>query len=418
VRLTCCHIITLLILCVAAQGQGDYLVRGRVVDAATGKTIEKVNIQIQGTYSGTTTSMEGEFHFTVSSLPITLIFSHISYETKTMEITAFDAKEKFTVQLFTRINLLKEALVTSQHKFASAESVITVLDFYCIDENILILLFNHTKKTHELVLTNPFFDTIAYSGKYTEKNKPQFLHQDCLRECHVYDKDFARQVVIRDSIILLMYTVHTAKFHQTLDDCLFETRNFVVFEKQLNDYYQQFYGLHKETSDERMILSADEMKKARALGEEINFIISHPEFYTDIGAAIRFEREIMFKPSYKVLKKIGDSVYYFNHLSASIDIYDSDLWYQTSIPISYHEQRQWQKEILVDPIEDKAYTTFRHGGKYELHEINLEDGNVEYVTTIPFAFPYKIMVNNGFLYVLYRNLASSWDKKSLYWIRL
>jgi hypothetical protein len=126
----------------------------------------------------------------------------------------------------------------------------------------------------------------------------------------------------------------------------------------------------------------------------------------------------MFRPAYKVLERIGDSVYFFNHISSSIDIYDQDLYYQKSHPIDYHKQRQWEQEILVDAVEKKAYTTFRYRGKYDLYEINLNNGSIRYTMTIPFAFPYKIMINNGFLYVLYRNKASSWDKKSLYWIRL
>jgi hypothetical protein len=234
----------------------------------------------------------------------------------------------------------------------------------------------------------------------------------------VYDKKNARQVIVKDSVLNLEFVVSSDKFHQTLDDCLFETRNYVVFEEELHDYYQRFYCLHKESGARRYILSADEIEKAKALNEEIVHILSHPEFYSDIGAAIRFEREIMFKPSLKVLKRIGDSVFYFNHISSSIDIYDNDLWYQSSVPIDYHEQRQWEKEILVDAIGQKAYTTFRYRGKYDLYEINLDDGSISYTMTIPFAFPYKIMINNGFLYALYRNRASSWDKKSLYWIRL
>ena len=394
------------------------MIKGRVVDAVSGQTVEKVNILVRGTYQGTTTSMEGNFSLTLESLPVTLVISHITYETKTVVITPDMAGQSLKILLYPRINLMKEALVTSQHKFVSAGNVITVLDFNFIDENILILLFNHSTNTHELVLTDPFFDTIACSGRFTDKNRPQFLFKDCLGECHVYDNKSDRQVILEDSVLKLEFVVTTNKFHQTLDDCLFETMNYVVFEEQLHDYYQRFYCLHKESGARRYILSAVEIEKAKALNEEITHILSHPEFYSDIGAAIRLEREIMFRPSLKVLKIIGDSVYYFNHFASSIDIYDNDLWYQSSIPIDYHEQRQWEKEILVDAIEQKAYTTFRYRGKYDLYEINLDDGSISFTMTIPFAFPYKIMINNGFLYALYRNRASSWDKKSLYWIRL
>ncbi|MEA3477743.1 MAG: carboxypeptidase-like regulatory domain-containing protein [Bacteroidota bacterium] len=414
----CIYILTFLFLVNAICGQDQHTIKGRVVDAISYQPVDKVNVLIHGTYRGTSTDAEGYYELQVISLPLTLVFSHISYESRTIEISPADHIQAFDIQLLPKVNLLKEALIISQHKFSSGKDVISVMDFNFIDENILILLFNHSKKTYELVLTDPFFDTIAYSGKFSEKNNMKYLSRDCLGICHVYDKHFAHQVELADSQLLLRHPVSTDKFHKTLDDCLFETSKQVVFQTTFNKYNQQFYCIDKETDLKRTILSAYEIQKARALNEQITFILTHPDWFGDIEAAIRFEREIMYKPSFQVMHKVGDTVYYFNHMVSSLDKYDANLWYQSSVHIDYHNDWYWQEEILVDPVACKAYTMIRNRSKYDLYEINLRDGTTEFSIKIPFTFPHKIMINNGFLYVLYRNIASSWDKKSLYWIKL
>jgi TonB-dependent starch-binding outer membrane protein SusC len=65
---------------VKAQNEELISIRGVVVDAETNQPIENVNILVQGTKSGTTSNMDGEF--TIEDIPAgqyTIIFSHINY---------------------------------------------------------------------------------------------------------------------------------------------------------------------------------------------------------------------------------------------------------------------------------------------------------------------------------------------------
>lgn len=67
----------------AAQGQ---TVIGTVTDAATGESLPGVNITIQGTSQGTSTTLEGVYELAVSSLNDTLVFSFVGYQSQTVPI--------------------------------------------------------------------------------------------------------------------------------------------------------------------------------------------------------------------------------------------------------------------------------------------------------------------------------------------
>ncbi|MBK7031429.1 MAG: carboxypeptidase-like regulatory domain-containing protein [Bacteroidales bacterium] len=64
-------------------------VTGRVIDAKTGETLVGVAIQVKGTTSGTTTSIDGTYSIEFQSEKAILVYSYLGYEPK--EITVSEA---------------------------------------------------------------------------------------------------------------------------------------------------------------------------------------------------------------------------------------------------------------------------------------------------------------------------------------
>jgi iron complex outermembrane receptor protein len=64
-------------------------VKGKVTDTS-GSALPYMNVLVQGTSTGTTTSDSGEFSLTVKSLPVTLVVSSMGFETKTVKVTTSD----------------------------------------------------------------------------------------------------------------------------------------------------------------------------------------------------------------------------------------------------------------------------------------------------------------------------------------
>jgi len=73
---------------VTAYGQHD--VSGTVVDSTTGATLPGVNIVVQETNQGTTTSSDGTYELTAPSSEATLVFSFVGYETMEVPIRGRD----------------------------------------------------------------------------------------------------------------------------------------------------------------------------------------------------------------------------------------------------------------------------------------------------------------------------------------
>lgn len=61
-------------------------VSGTITDSGTGETLPGVNIIVQGTTTGTTSDMDGNYELNVSSLSDTLVFSFVGYVTQTIPI--------------------------------------------------------------------------------------------------------------------------------------------------------------------------------------------------------------------------------------------------------------------------------------------------------------------------------------------
>ncbi|MEX0770977.1 MAG: SusC/RagA family TonB-linked outer membrane protein [Balneolaceae bacterium] len=72
--------------CLLAGTMQAQTVRGVVSDAQTGESLPGVNIIVQGTTTGTTTDIDGQYELTVPSLEETLVFSYVGYVTQEIPI--------------------------------------------------------------------------------------------------------------------------------------------------------------------------------------------------------------------------------------------------------------------------------------------------------------------------------------------
>lgn len=71
-------------------------ITGQVFDAQTGEALPGVNIQIQGTSTGTSTNVDGEYELTVQDLNVILTFSYIGY---TSAVVPLNGRNSVDVQL-------------------------------------------------------------------------------------------------------------------------------------------------------------------------------------------------------------------------------------------------------------------------------------------------------------------------------
>lgn len=92
-------------------------ISGKVIDAKSKDIIPFVNIALKEIYKGTSSNALGEFSFKVDSLPLVLVISHLSYESKEIEI--FD-NSPLTIELSPGELLMDELVISGKgnDKFA------------------------------------------------------------------------------------------------------------------------------------------------------------------------------------------------------------------------------------------------------------------------------------------------------------
>ena len=101
----------------AAHAQ-PWLVRGTVIDAATGQPLPAATVQLAGTYRGTIANDEGEYSLKVQQLPATLKVSYIGYVSQDRVLTASAERIDFAL---TPVPLLFDPIVVTAE--TSAEGI-------------------------------------------------------------------------------------------------------------------------------------------------------------------------------------------------------------------------------------------------------------------------------------------------------
>ena len=94
---------------------GDYTINGRVIQAQSGQILSFVNIRIENSTKGTTTNENGQFSIEVDELPVNIIFSHIGYYKKVLEVK--------TSQQFLYVLLKQDVLSTKAIEVSATRAV-------------------------------------------------------------------------------------------------------------------------------------------------------------------------------------------------------------------------------------------------------------------------------------------------------
>lgn len=88
---------------------GQEILTGKTINQATGELVPFVNVVEKGTTNGTTSDLDGNFSLRVNSLPTTLVFSYIGFETQELRVTN---NSPLTISFIESAAALDEVVVT------------------------------------------------------------------------------------------------------------------------------------------------------------------------------------------------------------------------------------------------------------------------------------------------------------------
>jgi hypothetical protein len=430
--------------------QPSVRIAGTVFDQSSGTVLENVNIRVKGTYNGTTSDELGHFRITLEGLPATLIVSHIGYETQAVPFTLKPADE-VSIYLVPRAQELPEVtVVTKKIDTVYADEHYSVLDYELTPGGIMLLIFRYRLSRSELLLTSRSGESLASLTLLPEK--PTGLFGDCLGNVHLVTKERVYQIFPVGDTLKLLYPTDIDLFVNTMKNCLFELQGRMFFRMTgINDLEVNYYSIDTATRERKMFrVIRDEFK--------LNLLARNPEDYSalirsytnpmesdwsdfkvnpgyisdsySVEFTDRFNRLAYYSPVYAPMAKLKDVMCIFNHPGGVVELYEPSGALLRTVPIAYHSppkktfygslllaasgKEKWLNLVKTDPTAGKAYAIFlRPNGVQLLKEIDLQTGELTSPVELPYAFPEKINLDNGFVYFLYWTKGTN-DRKKLF----
>jgi len=415
------------------------------VTATNGTGIAGVHIFDSTAKIGTTSNINGVFSLTIPPKATKLRFSHIAFNTHYISLTkkSFDTITANTIWLdvvLTQKTMELPLLEISDAKveIAYKNSKQWILDYEPVGiDEFLLLLLEKNKKYLQLINSNhKKIAQIEVSKDYKE------LIKDCFGNFHLLSRDSVCQIfLIDEELTLLRYTRND--FDKIMEPLVVNTDNYLYTKGSVSNTHRQLVLYDRidkinkevmpfiENSEEKraIIHGNDQISEIIGLFIKCNGELATPEIVVTFRhllinsknvdelfrsswmihpadicvppVSIHFYKHVLAIPPYSLLARINDTLYFFDHLNSLIVAYDLDGNYLREVPTNYHNNKGWDKEIIVNEEKTRCFAKFTRNGETSLVEINPNTGQMigRYVLEVH-AFPTKIRVRGNEIYYM------------------
>ncbi|MCL2511321.1 MAG: carboxypeptidase-like regulatory domain-containing protein [Bacteroidales bacterium] len=419
------------------------------VTATNGTGIAGVHIFDSIAKIGTTSDINGIFNLTISPKTTKLRFSHIAFNTQYITLTKTMLSDTIAANTIWLDVVLTQKIMElplleisdAKVEIAYKNSKQWILDYEPVGANeFLLLLIEKNKRYLQLINSNhEKISQIEVSKDYKE------LIKDCFGTFHLISRDSACQIFLLDEELTLPYRYTRDDFDRIMAPIVVNTENY-LYAKDFAGHRQVvlYDKINKETNELTIFIENSEEKRAityrnnyvskitnvfigcnKKSGIDVtpemiaNFqrilinsknvdelfrlkwMLYPADICRDVHEGIQFYKHVLSKPPYSLLTIINDTLYFFDHLNSLIVAYDLDGNYLRETPCNYHNNKGWDKEIIVNEGKTRCFAKFTRNGETSLVEINPNTGQMlgRYVLEVH-AFPTKIKVRGNDIYYL------------------
>ena len=436
------------------------------VTATNGMEIAGVHIFDSIAKVGTTSDINGIFSLTIPPKATKLHFSHIAFNTQCLSLTQTRLADTIVANtIWLDAVLTPKVMELPVVEISDAKVEIAyknakqwILDYEPVGTNeFLLLLLEKNKKYLQLVNSN--HEKISQIIVSKDYNK---LFKDCFGNFHLLSKDSACQAFLIDEKLMLPYCYTRPDFDQIMEPIVVNTDHYLYTKGSVYPLHGQVVLYDKINKDSKEVTPfIENIEETRSIihnssfvskiirtfvdcnGEELvtpeiistfRSILVHSknmdevlrsswmiapaalcEPFPPLLTMIAFYKQVLSIPPYSLLAKINNAIYFFDHLNSLIVVYDLDGNYLKEIPINYHNDKGWDKELIVNEEKTRCFAKFTHNGESSLVEINPNTGKImgKYVLKAH-AFPTKIKVRGNEIYYLSKDYFEGEEKYFLW----
>ena len=404
-----------------------------IVSDTTGKILKDVAIYNSSQHLIGITNNFGTTTIT-AHLGDAVVFSHISYEQKTVKIS----DKNMLVILNAKIIMLPEAeIVENVPHLAYKNKEVWIVDYIVGREGITAI--TTTGKTSHLLHLGFEQDTLAIRQIDTKYDN---LFRDVFGNIHLVGPDSTYQVYSDRETMHLLYGVMRGKFDNTFAPIAALTDSILVTKQAF--YYGQewaFFKVNRNTRKTELLCNVygeslemaknwdrDNIRMCRLQNIDTSLFynpVEASEYRSEVVDNIY--KKLMLKELYVPVFNVNNSIYIFDFQKDAIYKYNNLGDYLDRTEIAFHRgfrnsiNKHWDNHIIYDEATNECYAQFAKDGIVTLKKINLKTGNIDASYTLDsHVFPENIQVYNGTVYYKFIDVRqiNGRDCRSLYKMQL
>jgi|GEM_PF-1596693 len=457
---------------ITASAQNDNTLNiNLIVSDTTGKTLKDVAIYNS---KQNLIGITNNFGKTTISAHIgdAIVFSHISYDQKTIKISVdniFDKTENecfMLVDLTPKVNLLPEAeIVENAPHLAYTNKQVWVSDYKVNDAGMYLILDNNSE--HSLIFLSHEQDTLA-RAKISKKY--DYLYEDAFGNIHLLSKDTAYQTYYDGEKLNMLYPVDIQTFKQKLMPVQVITDSLLILQQYASMWQEIFYiSVNRNNKETKTLIDCygptrewgryfyrDMMKDGlidrmemenpmfpkvmEMLGVQSNSASGEPyadngvdeltrmNDYVDINNSQR--ARYVVNPIYCPIAFFNDTIYVFNFENDRLYKFTENGTWVSVCDLTFHRTtyrknsrigNTWDKKLIIDKALGKCYAQFTKDGLVTLKEVDLQTGTIKKeIKLTHHYYPENIQVHDGTVYYKFIDVrqVNGRDCRSLYKMKL
>ena len=438
---------------VTASAQNDKALNVNViVSDSTGKVLKDVAIYNSKQKLIGITNNFGTTTIT-ARLGDAVVFSHISYEQKTMKVS----DENMLVILNAKTNILPEAeIVENAPHLAYSNKQVWVSDYKVNDAGMYLVLDSNYE--HSLIFLSHEQDTLA---KAKIAKKYDYLYEDAFGNIHLLSKDTAYQTYFDGEKLNMLYPVDIQTFKQKLMPVQVITDSLLVLQRYASMWQEILYISVNRNNKETKVLAdcygptrewgrtyfrdmqkdgiIDAIQKENPLFPNIMEMLGIEQTNTfgddaientfvDFGSSQRARYRL--QPIFSPITFFNDTIYVFDlekdkllkFTQSGTPVSETDIsFHRTTYRKNSRIGNTWDRNIIMDKALGKCYAQFSKDGHVTLKEIDLQTGTIKKTIELTHhVYPENIQIHNGIVYYKFIDVrqVNGRDCRSLYKMQL
>jgi hypothetical protein len=411
--------------------QDRMVIKGQIINVNNSKGIENVNVKVNQRNIVVKSDADGNYEISLEKMKrITLVYSHIAFETNYEPITSNSDTLILGVKLKEKVHSFPVHSVfdNSQPTVVFKSAKINIADYEFYEDNYLFLVYGkRLNKDSEIYLVDENEKIIS---KHFVPGEPVELYTDYLGNVNLICKRSIYRIgIINDKVSI--YKLPLDDFNQLIKPIVDTLEQSILFSDFLKQFPRfKYYAfspedtaiavikevIHKDMdwkyNFEYEFLSNAEKQFAKRMAKRIKGYDRY-----DVAAYMTgFSNGFLYQTVYAPLFVINDTINIFDHSESKIWKFIEDTIEVGAVSFTYHQPKKkssWKRRLIMDEVNGKIYAVFLKNGFYYLKEIESSTGKIVAEKKLTYQYVSKLKMKDGFIFYTYKP-RETLQKKFLY----